>query len=127
MGFESSDFQESKNIDTTSNELLPNTRTRASRLHVVNGPAVSWLLPSSGVCVSKGDELLVSASSPRGIRRVRFFLDGRKLAAGKRGPVHLWSGRLKRVRKGRHVLEAVAVTRHGSGATARLHVRACRK
>jgi hypothetical protein len=58
---------------------------------------------------------------------VRFFLDGRKVAAGKRGPVHLWSGRLKRVRKGRHVLEAVAVTRHGSGATARLHVRACRK
>lgn len=122
----SSDFQESKNIDTTGNKLLPNTRTIASKLHVVNGPTVDWLLPSSGACVRKGDPLLVTADAPRGVKGLRFLLDGHKVGAAKRGPVHLWNGRLGKLRKGSHLLEAVATIKGGPTTTARLRVRTCR-
>jgi hypothetical protein len=124
MLFSSSDFQETKNIDTTGSNLLPNTRTRASRLHVVNGPEDTWLLPSSGACVKRGAELLVTADAPKGIKGLRFLLDGRKLAKGKRGPAHLWTAKLGKLHKGRHVLEAVAATRGGS-AKARIRVHTC--
>jgi subtilisin family serine protease len=127
MLFESSDFQESKNVDTDSKKLLPNTRTRASKLHVVNGPTANWLLPTSGACVKKGFALLVTADAPKGVKRVRFLLDGHKIANGKRGPAQLWAGKLGKLRKGRHALEAVVVPRRGHGVTARLRVHTCRK
>ncbi|HZT53595.1 MAG TPA: hypothetical protein VE995_04365, partial [Gaiellaceae bacterium] len=84
-----------------------------------------WLLPASGACVAPRDALLVEASAPAGIERVRFLLDGRRLARGKRGPVQLWSARLGRLAKGRHVLEAVAVTRGGHTVSSRLRVHTC--
>jgi hypothetical protein len=106
---------------------MPNTRTIASRLRVVKKPTESWLLPSSGACVKKGDDLLLTAGAPDGIERVRFLLDGRKIAKAVRGPVHLWDGTLGKLRGGRHVLSAVAVTHHGHSVTVRLRVRTCRK
>jgi len=123
--FSSSDFQEAKNIDTTGPNLLPNTRTLATGLHVVHGPALSWLLPTSGACVAAHASLLVSASAPAGIERVRFLLDGRRLTNGKRGPVQLWSGRLGALRKGRHVLEALAVSGGGRRVESRVRVHTC--
>jgi minor extracellular serine protease Vpr len=124
--FASSDFQETKNIDTTSKKLLPNTRTVASRVHVVDAPTVSWLLPSGGSCVAPHAGLLVLAGAPAGIKQVRFMLDGRKIANGKRGQAQLWSGKLGKLRKGKHVLQAVASTHGGQSVTARLRVRTCR-
>ncbi len=125
MVLASSDFQETKNIDSNSKKLLPNTRTVASKLRVVDGPTISWLLPASGSCMRKGDQLLVTAGSPGGIKRVQFLLDGRKIAAAKRNPVQLWSGTLRKLRKGRHLLEAIATTHGGRSATAELRVRTC--
>jgi hypothetical protein len=125
--FVSSDFQESKNIDTMGSKLMPNTRTIASRLHVVKKPTESWLLPSGGTCVRKGDDLLVTADAPDGVKRLRFLLDGRRISKAARGPVHLWSGTLGKLRQGRHVLSAVAVTHRGHSVTARMRVRTCRK
>jgi len=125
--YESSDFQESKNIDTMGKKLLPNTRTTASRLHVVKKPTETWLLPSGGACVRKGDDLLVEAGASDGIKRLRFLLDGRKIAKAVRGPVHLWDGTLGKLPKGRHVLSAVAVTHRGHSVIARMRVRTCRK
>jgi minor extracellular serine protease Vpr len=127
MLFSSSDYQETKNIDTTGNNLLPNTRTRVTKLHVVDGPVVSWLSPSSGLCIASRDGLVASASAPGGIKSVRFLLDGRKLPkATGGGRVHLWSGRLRLVGKGEHVLEAVAVTRGGRSVTAGIRVHSCK-
>jgi subtilisin family serine protease len=123
----SSDFQESKNVDTMGKKLMPNTRTIASRLRVVKKPTESWLLPSSGACVRKGDDLLLTAGAPDGIKRVRFLLDGRKISKAVRGPVHLWDGTLGKLRGGRHVLSAVAVTHRGHRVTVRMRVRTCRK
>jgi subtilisin family serine protease len=123
----SSDFQEAKNIDTMGTKLMPNTRTIASRLHVVKKPTVTWLLPSSGTCVKKDDDLLVTAGSPDGIKRLRFLLDGRRISKALRGPVHLWSGSLGKMPKGRHVLSAVAVTHGGHNLTVRMRVSTCRK
>ena len=121
----SSDFQEAKNIDTPGSRLMPNTRTIGSRLNVVDGPAVSWLEPSSGTCVRQGDELLVTAGAPAGIERVQFRLDGHRIADAKRGPVQLWSGKLRKPGQGRHVLAAVATTHGGRRSVDRIRVRAC--
>jgi subtilisin family serine protease len=123
----SSDFQESKNIDTMGSNLLPNTRTIASKLHVMKKPTVSLLLPSSGTCVNRGDDLLVDAGSPDGIKRVRFLLDGHKFSKALRGPVHLWEGLVGKVPAGSHVLSAVAISQRGHTVTARMRVRACKK
>jgi minor extracellular serine protease Vpr len=125
--FLSSDFQESKNVDTMGSNLLPNTRTIASRVRVVKKATATWLLPSSGTCVRRGDDLLIAAGAPDGVKRVRFLLDGRKTSSGTRGPVHLWTGTLRKLRAGRHVLSVVAVTHRGRSVTARIRVRTCRK
>jgi hypothetical protein len=58
---------------------------------------------------------------------MRFLLDGRSISKALRGPVHLWSGTLGKLSKGRHVLSAVAVTHRGRRVTARMRVRTCRK
>jgi minor extracellular serine protease Vpr len=126
MLFGSSDFQEAKNIDTTGNNLLPNTRTVASRLHVVHRPVIDWLAPASGACIARHANLLVTAGAPAGIERVHFLLDGRRVAKGKHGPVHLWSATLGKVGKGKHVLEAVAVTHGGRHVASKRRAHSCR-
>jgi hypothetical protein len=77
--------------------------------------------------VKKGDDLLLTAGAPDGIKRVRFLLDGRKISKAVRGPVHLWDGTLGKLSAGRHVLSAVAVSHHGHSVTVRMRVRTCRK
>jgi subtilisin family serine protease len=126
MLFRSSDYQEAKNINTTGNDILPNTRTAARRLHVVHGPTANWLQPSGGACVVPHSSLLVTADAGDGVKRVTFFLDGRKLANAKHGPADLWSGKLRTVSKGKHHLEAVVVARSGRTATSRIPVHHCR-
>jgi minor extracellular serine protease Vpr len=125
--FASSDFQESKNIDTTGSNLLPNTRTLLTKLHVVNAPTVSWLLPTSSACVPSRADLLLTAAAPDGIKTVRFLLDGKKAGKGSRGEVQLWTGKLGKLRKGKHVLEVVVTNHRGRSAKAKLRFRACKK
>jgi minor extracellular serine protease Vpr len=126
MRFASSDFQEAKNIDTPGTNLMPNTRTVASTLHVVHGPVVDWLTPASGACIAPTTKLLVTAGAPAGVKRVKFLVDGRRIKQTRRGPIQLWSATLGKVGKGKHVLEAVAVLHGGSTVTIRRRVHTCR-
>jgi hypothetical protein len=83
-GMVSSDYQEAKNIDTIGPNIMPNTRAVVTKLHVVAGAAVDWLLPTAGVCGQPKQPLIVAASGPGGISSVRFFVDGKRRAiAGK--------------------------------------------
>jgi len=125
--FSSSDFQESKNVDTSGTDLLPNTRTLLTRLHVVNAPTVSWLVPASGGCVASKADLLLVAAAPGGIKTMRFLLDGKTAGKGHRADVQLWTGKLRKLGKGKHVLVAVVTNRHGRTAKAKLHFRTCKK
>jgi hypothetical protein len=122
-----SDFQESKNIDTVSQEILPNTRSTAVRLRVVDGPAVSWVTP--GPCLAGQQRLVVAASSTVPVAKVRFSVDGLRAGVGGRvkGSPGLWSGRGRRVGTGKHRLEAVVVDAKGRTASARRIVPLCRR
>jgi minor extracellular serine protease Vpr len=126
MFFVSSDFQEAKNINTTGNKLMPNTRTAERKIRVVHGATVNWLFPSAGACIASRSGLLASADAPEGIKKVTFLLDGRKVGSGKHGPVDLWSSKLHAVSKGKHELEVLAVTRRGKSVSARLHTHRCK-
>jgi minor extracellular serine protease Vpr len=125
----SSDYEEAKNVNTTGTSIMPNTRTTAVAVKVVRGPAVDWLDPPPRACVDKQQQLLVAASSPAGVKSVRFLLDGRRIAAGRKSASPgVWqatwhSGGAKR---GAHVLAAVVDDRGGHTASSRLSVRACR-
>jgi minor extracellular serine protease Vpr len=119
----SSDYQESKNVDTVGVAIMPNTRSRTVRLRVVDGPAAAWVAP--GACVAR--RLVVAASSPRRVTRVRFAIDGKRVAVATKGTAGLWSATVKRrLAPGRHRLDAVAVDASGSTASARRIVPACR-
>ena len=122
------DFQETKNVDNQSRNVLPNTTFRRVRIRGVRGPAVTWLRPQRGRCVARQARLLVTASATRPIRAVRFLDGRRRIATVRRGPASLyaatWSTR--RAREGRHVLRAVVVDRSGARAAARRTVRVCR-
>jgi subtilisin family serine protease len=123
----SSDFQETKNVDTVGTSIKPNTRAVSAALHVVSGTAVDWLLPSSGACLAKSQRLEVAASSTRGVRSVRFTLDGKSIATVRTNHFGLFSttfpaGRLAR---GQHALTAVALDSKGGVASERRMVRVC--
>ncbi|HZD87527.1 MAG TPA: S8 family serine peptidase [Gaiellaceae bacterium] len=128
VAFESSDFQEAKNIDTPGTSLLPNTRTKAFPLRVVHRPVVDWLAPAGGGCVSVGDPVLVSAAAPAGIGKVRFLLDGHRLANARKQADGLWflGGGWRKAKRGRHLLRAVAVAKNGRTVSSTVHVRACK-
>jgi hypothetical protein len=122
-----SDFQEAKNIDTVGPSIMPNTRSIATRVRVVTGTVVDWVLPGTGGCLAKQPMLAVAVSSTTGpVKGVSFLLDGKKVAVARqtRG---LWVGlpSLAKPAAGRHVLVAVATGAKGASASARRIVRMC--
>jgi hypothetical protein len=113
----SSDYQETKNIDTASATIMPNTRTASAMLRIVDGVTVSWLLANCGT-------LEVAAGSPSDVRLVRFAAAGRTVATV-RDRVHgLWTARV-RLPHGAGAVVATAVDAHGRTASARRIVRSC--
>ena len=124
----SSDFQEAKNIDTQGPQIMPNTRTASTELHVVAGTAVDWLVPAAGACLATGQRLLVAAGSTRRITAVRFTVDGKLKAVVHRPTAGLWGTKLgtTTLRRGRHTLEAVAVDTSGRSVSERRIVSVCR-
>jgi hypothetical protein len=69
---------------------------------------------------------MVAAGGPSGLRRVRFFLDGKLVATDRTDDQGIWSARLAvRVSRGRHVLLAVATDSRGRSARASHNVRSC--
>jgi hypothetical protein len=120
----SSDYQESKNIDTVGASIMPNTRSLRVRLHVVDGPAVDWVAPAG--CVAR--RLVVAASSTRRVTQVRFSIDGRRIAVVTKAKSGLWTAAVTgRLGSGSHALEAVVVDAKGRTASARRIVASCRR
>lgn len=123
-----SDFQETKNVNTIGENIMPNTTFYPTDLNVVRGPAVTWLSPEAGACVPARAELVVTASASRGVAAIR-FLDGKRvLRTVRRGTSGVFSTTwaTARATKGRHVLRAVAVDRTGAEADALRGVRVCK-
>jgi len=125
---EAADYQESKNIDTPGTDILPNTAFRLARLKVVNGPAVTWVLPFAHDCTAKTDRLVVVANSTTKLLRVEFRDGKRTLATVRRGPggVYTTTYRTAKLKRGVHHLTATAVDRSGRRETAGRLVRVCR-
>jgi subtilisin family serine protease len=123
--FFASDFQESKNIDTIGSAILPNSTFDATRLHVVDGPAVTWLEPAAGGCLRAGTRLVVTASSPRSVRRVVFRDGDRTTAVVAGSPTGLYATSWRGA-AGRPRLAATVVDAAGRSATARIRPAGCR-
>jgi minor extracellular serine protease Vpr len=123
-----SDFQEAKNLETTSKKLMPNTGFKTIRLRAVNGPTATWLGPAAGSCVAKSANLAVVASSNKRLRSVRFDVDGRRIAIDRKGAADLFTAHwhAAKAARGNHVLKAIATDASGKQAAANRSVRVCK-
>ena len=126
MRLVAADYQETKNVNTVSKRLMPNTTFVAARIRVVNGPAIAWLEPLSGSCVSGRSQLAVVASDSKPISSVGFFTGGHPIGRVKQNAAGVYSlgwsvGRAK----GKRVLTAVASDTAGREARAKRTVRVC--
>ncbi|MDX6486624.1 MAG: minor extracellular serine protease Vpr, partial [Gaiellaceae bacterium] len=90
----SSDYQETKNIDTTGVKIMPNTRTSNATMQVVSGAAVDVLVPAPNTCVAKRQRVTVAASSKSKVVSVRFSVDGKRFAVDRSDEQGIWSVRL---------------------------------
>jgi len=122
------DFQETKNLNTPGDDIYPNTTFQAARIKVVNGPAVTWVLPFANDCATRpNDRLVVAAGSTAKPTKVVFRVDGKVVGTDKSGVTGAWAvtWNTKGVKKGKHKLEATIVDKLGHDATAARTVRAC--
>jgi hypothetical protein len=122
-----SDYQETKNVNTSGSNVMPNTRVRGAVLHVVSGPALTWIAPEARSCTRAPTRLLVVARSTRPVRSVRFLVDGRRIARVKRQSDGLYPAdwRIGRARRGAHRLRAVVTDAAGRRFAASRTVRVC--
>ncbi len=123
-----SDYQESKNVNTSGEEIMPNTAFRLARIRVVDAPTVTWLAPEQGACVRRQGRLVVVAGSPARIRSVRFLDGARQIALVRRGAAGLYgaSWSTKGLPRGRRTLRALVTDVRGRTAVADRPVRLCR-
>jgi hypothetical protein len=126
LTFEASDYQESKNIDTVGDALLPNTAFKQVRLEVVKGPTVSWIAPPAASCALKSDQLVVVGDSTKKVTSVTFTDNGHKVGVDKTGPVYSVAWKTGALKKGTHHLAAKLVDAAGHAATADRNVRVCK-
>jgi hypothetical protein len=124
-GMVSSDYQEAKNIDTIGPNIMPNTRAVLTKLHVVAGAAVDWLLPTAGVCGQRRQTFFVAASGPGGVKSVRFSVDGKRRSIVHHGVAGLWFTTIS-LSKGTHTVDATAIAAKGKPASAQRTLRTCR-
>ncbi len=124
-----SDYQESKNVDQAGANILPNTAFKQVRLRAVARPVVNWLLPSRNACVAKTESLIVSAGSPKQVRKVAFYVGRHRISTQRAGFFGLYSAvwHAGKAAHGRHVLRAVVTDRKGAHSQARQVVRVCHR
>jgi hypothetical protein len=124
-----SDFQETKNVNTISDQIMPNTAFSPVTIVGVRGPAVSWLEPGAAACVARSEPLTVAASSDKRVASVRFLADGRQVARDRTGPGDIFSGtwHSRKAQRGAHVLTAIATDAAGKHAEATRTVRVCKR
>jgi len=123
-----SDYQESKNVNSVGDDILPNTAFRPVGITGVSGPALTWVSPTEGQCVGGTAGLLVVASSAKRVRSVRFFVDGKQVDIDRNGAADLFSGSwtTRLAATGKHELRAVATEVGGRTLAATRHVKVCR-
>ncbi|TML70146.1 MAG: hypothetical protein E6G13_08950 [Actinobacteria bacterium] len=124
-----SDLQETKNVATLGNEILPNTRFKTVTVHGVAGPAVTWLLPPAGKCLRGSTaRLAVTASSDRKVASVRFSADGRAIGTARRSAASLYGivWHLGGAAAGTHRLSALATDVAGKRLSSMRRVRVCK-
>ena len=122
-----SDFQETKNINTEGANPMPNSRFRGIRMEVVNGPAVTWITPNKGACLSARTKLQVVANSPSLISSVGFFDGNRQIGRVRKNEAGIYTLNWRpRGKKGAHVLKAIASDISGRESSAARPVRLCR-
>ena len=122
-----SDYQETKNINTVGNVVMPNTNYRPTRLTVVDGPTVTWIEPPARVCALKRDSLVVVAASTSSVREVIFRDGGRTIGVDTRGPGGIYSTTWKTgtLKKGVRHLTATVVDAKGRSAAAGRRLKIC--
>jgi hypothetical protein len=121
-----SDYQEAKNINTDSDNLVPNTRILTIRLRVVGGPTVTWLAPEKRACVAAGARLDAVAGSSSPVSSVGFFDGRRQLGRVKQNFAGVYSVTWKAgARRGVHTLTAIVSDTAGREARATRQVRVC--
>jgi minor extracellular serine protease Vpr len=125
MRLVAADNQESKNVNTVSKRLMPNTTFKRVNIRVVNGPTVAWLDPLNGSCVSGRTQLAVLASDTRAISSVGFFAGGRQVGRARANSAGVYSITWGASGKGRRVLTAVVSDTAGREARAKRVVRVC--
>ena len=105
-----SDYQESKNINTVGNDLLPNTTFLGSKITAVNGPTVTWIEPPAHVCALTTDQLVVVGGSNKKVTGVVFKDGGKRIGADTSGPNGVYSVDWKTasLKKGVHHLTRAA-------------------
>jgi ribosomal protein L7Ae-like RNA K-turn-binding protein len=122
-----SDFQEAKNINTVGDSIYPNTRFKATKLTVVNGPTVTWIDPPARACALKNDRLIVVADSTKKIKQVAFTDNGKRVGVDKGGPdVYSVAWKTGKLKKGTHKLLATVTDAAGHKAATGRVLRVCK-
>ena len=122
------DYQETKNINVSGPDIMPNTAFLPVKINAVTGPALTWVVPETNACMPKTARLAVVASSTTKISAVQFFDGARKIGVKRKGVLDLYFVDWKngKAKKGKHVLRAVVVAAGGKRASATRSVRVCR-
>ena len=122
------DFQEAKNVDSVGDQLLPNTAFAEGPIRVVDGPAVTWVVPETNECAPARTPLVALASSTAAVRSVRFFLGRKLVATVRRGTAGIYTATWRRgsAARGKHTLRTVVTDAKGRTADAERVVRVCR-
>jgi len=123
-----SDYQETKNVNSVGDDILPNTAFKAVAITGVAGPALTWVAPAANVCLGKTAGLVVVANSSKSIRSVRFFVDDKQIDVDRKGTSDVFSGSwtTRLAEPGTHVLKALATDAAGRTLSATRSVRVCR-
>ena len=96
------------------------------------GPAhathtTAWKAPTEGATVSgvlQGDECEATSSSPLGVERVEFYVDGALHNTERNAPYNCWNLDSHRLTEGAHVLKARGITKGGAVSEHSINVTA---
>ena len=114
-----SDYQETKNVNTIGDDILPNTTFRHVKLTGRAWPALTWVVPGDKrVCCERRRASLVVASSTKKLTSVASF-DGKKIAIDRERPSDLFASGLETKRASQGQARAA----RGRDGRRRAHIR----
>jgi hypothetical protein len=124
---QASDYQEAKNINTVGANIYPNTSFLKTKIAAVNGPAVNWIVPFAGQCLTKTTQLVVTATSTKKVASVAFARNGKRIGIDKSGPNGLYAvaWHTASLAKGRYTVTATALDAAGRSVTSTQTLRVC--